>query len=106
MVNKSDIIDTPKLPRVGYKAYIINTKNVKEKYIITEIADNAKRFKMTGSDGKILTVYLSKENIWRVLGCKIDVDFKIPITNSKRVRKRVHPIKKKINKFFKMIGLY
>jgi hypothetical protein len=106
MVDKPVMIDTPKLPKVGYKAYIVNTDNVKEKYTITEIADNAKRFKMTGPEGKILTAYLSKENIWRVLGIKIDVDFRRPIARSKRGRKRIHPFRKKINKFFKIIGLY
>ena len=105
MVSKSVRIDTPKLPKIGYKVYIVNINSVKEKYIITEIANSVKRFKMIGSEGKVLTAFLSKRNIWRVLGSKMDVDFIIPVTRSKRETKKVHPIKKNIHKFFKIIGL-
>lgn len=93
------------LPRIGYKAYIINNK-LKERYKIIEVSQNKARFKMQGTDNVVVTVYISKDGIWRVLKKGIEVHIVVPAANNKRKRNtKANMIIKKINKFLKFIGL-
>lgn len=98
------IIDTRILPRIGYKTYIINSNKLKVRYKIIEVSQNKTRFKMRGINNDELTVYISKEGIWRVLKSREEVHIVVPGA-VKHKKRKPNFIVKKISKFLKFIGL-
>lgn len=59
---------------------------------------------MKGTDNYVLTVYISREGIWRVLKSREEVHIVIPVA-VKHKKKKPNLIVKKISEFLKHIGL-